>query len=102
MNAFASAEFVAWIEGKLEQHDVAKIAPDQDTLTLAYRRSVASHYVASRLRSTIDEAQRHAAEAPVPDDLADLVAAALRENRAQSWDEVVQRLAMLRVGPDGG
>jgi hypothetical protein len=102
LNAFASAEFVAWIEGKLEQHGVAKVAPDQDTLMLAYRRSVASHYVASRIRSTIDEAQRQAAQAPVPADLADLVAAALRENRAQSWDEVVQRLAMQRVGPDEG
>jgi hypothetical protein len=35
----------------------------------------------------------------VPDDLADLVAAGLRSDRAQSWDEVVQRLAMQRVDP---
>ena len=100
LNAFASADFVAWIERKLEQHGVAKIVPHQDALTLAYRRSIASRYVASRLRSTIHEAQRHAAEAPVPDDLAALVAAGLRDNRAQSWDEVVHQLAMQRVGPD--
>jgi hypothetical protein len=100
LNAFASADFVAWIERKLEQHGVAKIVPDQDALMLAYRRSLASRYIASRLRSAIREAQRHAAEAPLPDDLAALVAAGLRGDRAQSWDEVVQRLAMQRVGPD--
>jgi hypothetical protein len=97
LNAFASADFVAWIERKLEQHGITKVLPDHDFLTLAYRRSVAFRYVASRLRSTIQEAQLHAAEAPVPDDLAALVAAALRGDRAQSWDEVVQRLAMPRV-----
>jgi hypothetical protein len=100
LNAFASADFVAWIERKLDQHGVVKIVPDEDALTMAYRRSVASRYVASRLRSTIHEAQRHAAEAPVPDDLAALVAAGLGGDRAQSWDEVVQRLAMQRAGPD--
>ena len=98
MNAFASADFVAWIERKLEQHGVAKIVPHQDALVLAYRRSVARRYVASRLRSTIREAQRRAAEVPVPDDLAALVAAGLSADRAQSWDEVVQRLAMQRGG----
>ena len=30
LNAFASADFVAWIERKLEQHGVAKIVPDED------------------------------------------------------------------------
>jgi hypothetical protein len=102
LNAFASADFVAWIERKLEQHGVAKIVPDQDTLMLAYRRAVASRYVASRLQSAIEEAQRQAAEAPVPDDLAALVTAGLRGGPAQSWDEVVQRLATERVGPDDG
>jgi hypothetical protein len=102
LNAFASTDFVAWIVRKLEQHGVAKVVPHQDTLMLAYRRSVASHYVTSRLQSTIQEAQGHAAEAPVPDDLTALVAAGLRGDRARSWDDVVQQLAMQRVGPDEG
>jgi hypothetical protein len=102
LNAFASADFVAWIERKLEQHGVAKIVPHQDALILAYRRSVASRYVALRLQGTVEEAQRHAAETLVPDDLAALIAAALRDDRAQSWDRVVQRIAMQRIGPDEG
>jgi hypothetical protein len=102
LNAFASADFVAWIERKLEQHGVAKLVPDEDALTLAYRRSVASRYVASRLQSTSHEAQQHAAEVPVPDDLATLVAAGLREDSTRSWDDVIQRIAMQRVAPDQG
>jgi hypothetical protein len=100
LNAFASADFVAWIERKLEQHGVLKVVPDETALTMAWRRSIASRYVATRLQSAVDEAQRHAAEAPVPDDLATLVAAGLRCDPTQSWDEVVQRLAAQRAAPD--
>jgi DNA topoisomerase VI subunit A len=102
LNAFASADFVAWIERKLEQYGVAKIVPDQDTLTLAYRRAVAARYVTSRLESAVHDAQRHAADASVPDGLVTLVAAGLRNESAQSWDDMVQRLAMQRTGPDEG
>jgi DNA topoisomerase VI subunit B len=57
-------------------------------------------YVASRLQSAIHEAQRHAAEAPVPDDLATMVAAGLGSDPSQAWDEVVQRLAAQPASPD--
>jgi len=102
LNAFASADFVAWTERKLEQHGVAKILPDESALSMAWRRSVAARYVASRLQGAVQGARRHAAEAPVPDDLATLVAAGLRDDPTQSWDEVVQRLAAPRVGPEKG
>jgi len=81
---------------------VAKVVPDEDALTLAYRRSVASRYVASRLRSTVQEAQRQAAGVHVPDDLAALVAGGLRDDRARSWDDIVKQLAVRRFGPDQG
>jgi hypothetical protein len=100
LNAFASADFIAWIERKLGQHGVAKVVPDHAALMLAYRRSVAGRYVASRLQSTIQEAHRQAAGAHVPDDLATLVAAGLQDDRARSWDDVVQQLAAQRFGPD--
>jgi hypothetical protein len=102
LNAFASADFVAWIERKLAQHGVVKVLPDETALTMAYRRSVASRYVASRLQSTVHEAQRHAAEAAVPDDLATLVAAGLGADPTQSWDDVVQRLAAQPAGAEEG
>jgi hypothetical protein len=102
LNAFASADFVAWIERKLEQHGVLKVVPDETALTMAWRRSIASRYVATRLQSAVDEAQRHAAEAPVPDDLATLVAAGLRRDPAQSWDKVVRWLAAQHTDSEEG
>ena len=101
LNAFASADFIAWIERKLAQHGVVKVLPDEGALTLAWRRSVASGHVASRIESAVQEAQRHAAEAPVPDDLATLVAAGLQADPTQSWDDVIQRLAMQHGGKEG-
>jgi hypothetical protein len=100
LNAFASADFIAWIERKLEQYGVVKIVPDETALTMAWRRSVAARHVASQLQSAIQEARRHAAEASVPEDLATLVATGLRANPTQSWDDVVQRLAMQRAGKE--
>jgi hypothetical protein len=102
LNAFTSADFVAWIERKLDQHGVLKVVPDETALAMAWRRSIASRYVASRLQGAVNEAQRHAAEALVPEDLATLVAAGLRRDPAQSWDEVVQRLAAQRTDSDEG
>jgi hypothetical protein len=100
LNAFASADFIAWIERKLEQQGVTKIVPDESALALAYRRSVAARYVTSRLQSAIQEARRHAAEASVPEDLATLVADGLRDDPTQSWDDVVQQLTMGRAGKE--
>ena len=38
LNAFASDELVAWIEGKLQEHGIAKVVPDDEALADAYRR----------------------------------------------------------------
>ena len=69
---------------------------------LAYRRSVAARRIVSRLQSAIAGAQRHAAETPVPDDLTTLVAAGLRRDPTQPWDDVIQRLTMQRFSSDEG
>ena len=94
LNAFASADFVAWIERKLEQHGVAKIVPDREALTIAYRRGLAWDYVAPRLREAMEAAQQHADGATVRDDLGALVAERMRKDGALSWDEVIRQLAL--------
>ena len=94
LNAFASADFVTWIERKLEQHGAMKVLPDDACLNQAYRRGIASEYIALRLRGAIEEAEQHAADAPVPDDLASRVADGMRADRARSWDEVVRQLVL--------
>src|SRR5512147_732106 len=45
LNAFASDELVEWIEGKLEEHGVRKVIPDQEMLAEAYRRQRQSVYL---------------------------------------------------------
>ena len=96
LNAFASAEFVAWIERKLEQHGIIKVLPDRESLTVAYRRGLALDLVSSRLRQVIEAAQAQADQASVPEDLGALVAERMRTDRALAWDEVIRQLALGR------
>jgi hypothetical protein len=96
LNAFASADFVAWIEHKLEQHGISKVLPERDVLSTAYRRALAAEEMAAQLRAVAIETQRAAAEAPVPEDLAAIVEQGMRADRARSWDEVVRQLVLSR------
>ncbi len=40
LNAFASDDFIKWIESKLDEQGIKKIVPDDDTLKDAYARAV--------------------------------------------------------------
>jgi DNA topoisomerase VI subunit B len=89
LNAMTSDQFVAWLEGKLEEVGVAKVIPDQDTLEHAYRRAVRRQHV----QEAIDEAVARVeamddAEITVPDDLEDQIREKL-DGSAQSWDQVL-------------
>ena len=94
LNAFASDEFIEWIEGKLQQHGVAKVVPDRATLASSYRRMRRQALV----QAQIDEAlakldQQGAAPAPIPDNLIGLVKDRLSENPALRWDAVIREIA---------
>ena len=39
LNAFTSADFIKWIESKLDEHGIQKVIPDDETLELAFRRA---------------------------------------------------------------
>ena len=66
-----------------------KVVPDQATLEDAYRRTVAIEYLNNRAKEFTDEALAAAERAPVPDDLAEAVRAALAADRSRTWDEAI-------------
>ncbi len=93
LNAFASDDLVAWIEGKLEEHGVAKVIPDEDNLADAYRRAVQQSFVQGKINDVLDEAHALGESAEIPDDLADEVALRIKEDSTLPWDKVVRQIA---------
>ena len=69
LNAFTSDQFVAWLEGKLNEHGITKVVPDDAALELAYRRSLAAAYFEDHAHDLIEAARKHAAAADLPLDL---------------------------------
>jgi hypothetical protein len=93
LNAFTSDQFVAWLETKLEHHQVHKVIPDASILEKTYRRSIALHELAERIQQALPEAEQMARQATVPKDLQARIAQELVKDPAAPWDEVLHRLA---------
>jgi hypothetical protein len=87
LNAMTSPQFIAFIERKLTEHGIKKIVPDDDLLSETYKALAASR----RLEEIIAEAIKDAEEEDndIPDDLADKVAAYLKENPTVRWDAAI-------------
>ncbi len=101
LNAFASDDLVTWIEGKLKEHGVSKVIPDDEALGAAYRRAVEQAFVQQQIDDVIEEARELVERASIPADLAAEVAARLKAGPAASWDAVVKGLAVERLDDDG-
>ena len=99
LNAFASDDLVAWIEGKLEEHGVAKVVPEGDCLATAYRRAVEQAFVQEKIDDVIEEARELGEGTEVPKDLRATVEKRLREDRAATWDAVVRDIAICDLEP---
>ncbi len=94
LNAFASDQFVTWIEGKLDKHGIKKVVPDDDTLAVAYRRMRQQALV----QETIDEALEGLVEdenLDVPTGLRAQIKSRLEIDRALTWDGVLRQIATL-------
>jgi hypothetical protein len=92
LNAFTSDQFVAWLEGKLQSHQVRKVIPDDATLVEAFRRSIALHELDQRIKQALPEAERTAQATTVPEDLRVRIAQMLAEHPAASWDDALDDL----------
>ncbi len=94
LNAFASDDFVEWIEGKLGEHGVAKVIPDEDCLVGAYRRAVEQAFVQQKIDEVIDEAGELGDNAEIPKNLRAKVEERLQEDDTVTWDSVVRDIAI--------
>jgi Topoisomerase 6 subunit A/Spo11, Toprim domain len=93
LNAFTSDGLVAWIEGKLEEHGVRKVIPDQEVLAAAYRRQRQSAYLKKHFGELLERSRQHIARLDVSPDLHGHVAQLLEEQPALSWDDAVAEIA---------
>ena len=100
LNAFASDDLVEWIEGKLEEHGVSKVVPDDACLAGAYRRALEQAVVQKKIDEVIDEAEGQGESTKVPEGLQAKVKKHLDEDSATTWDEIVRDLAVQGIDDD--
>ena len=90
LNAFASDQFVKWIEGKLKAHGVKKVVPDDQTLHRAYKRLHRMTEVQKVIDQAIDEMEESDLDAP--DDLAKQIRAIQADSPTLTWDAALRRI----------
>jgi hypothetical protein len=101
LNAFASDELVAWIEGKLEEHSISKVIPDEKTLAHAYRRFRTQARVQTKIDEVLEGEAEEDHEAKVPDDLQEQISERLQGHPATTWDQAVLNLVEAEEVDDG-
>ena len=90
LNAMTSAQFIAWLEKKFQEHGVKKIVPDKATLEAAYRRSI----LVRRANEAIAEVQENwngNGQVEVPADLEEQIPDLITDTNL-SWDEAIKRI----------
>ncbi len=97
LNMLAGPEFVAFVEGKLREHGIKKVIPDDATLKLAWERA----HKAQRLNEVIagDPVDLTAPIPPMPADMGDLIAKEFERDDKLPWD--IALYCQLDTGDDG-
>jgi hypothetical protein len=91
LNAFASPDFIEWLEGKLTGHLGGRLVPGDATLADAYRRALAIAHINQAVEEATEEAVERAQEAEVPEGLRQQVLRAL-EKSSGAWDTALYRI----------
>ena len=82
-----SAQFIRWLESKLDEAGVQKVVPGLDTLTQAWQRAVRI----SKARALIE--QVGATQVATPSDLEAKVRTILKHSPRLSWDTALAQIA---------
>jgi hypothetical protein len=102
LNAFTSDQFIRWLEAKLDEHGVKKVIPDDETLALQYRRSLARAAVNKKIDEIQASIRAEADDADIPDSLARQVRDLLEYDPSMSWDDAVTQIVAVDTDDGGG
>jgi Topoisomerase 6 subunit A/Spo11, Toprim domain len=94
LNAFSSDKLVAWIEGKLKEHGVVKVIPDEATLAEAYRRELQSAWLRDRFDALLKASNKAVEDLDIPSDLRKRVSAVLKKDPELAWNQAVRSIAV--------
>jgi hypothetical protein len=91
LNAMTSPQFIEFVERELQEHNIKKVIPGEDTLKAAYQMFVDN----KALRNEFEDmcAEHKVEEIDVPTDLAAQIDRVLNEHGDYAWHEAVQSLA---------
>jgi hypothetical protein len=101
LNAFASDQLVTWIEGKLEEHGVAKVIPRDEVLRQA-ARGFARDLIAARHLKELEDRIAAELDKLSLDGFRDGLVEALADERALAWDGALKALVRQRLNDAGG
>jgi hypothetical protein len=87
INAMTSQQLITWLEDKFEEYGVEKFIPDQDTLSMGYRRVKYLGLVDKKIKE-IEESMVEDDE-EIPEDLTQLIKEKFEEDPSLSWDEAL-------------
>jgi Topoisomerase 6 subunit A/Spo11, Toprim domain len=86
LNAFPSDAFIEWLKGKLDEHGIQKVLPDDQTLDDAYRRALKRAKVQELLAREGERIDEEVAAAVLPEHLSEQINDKLEEDPSQPWD----------------
>jgi hypothetical protein len=86
LNAFTSTQFIAWLEGKLREHNVKKVIPDQATLERAYRRNMTFDLYQQLFNEHRKEIEARVKKMRAPRNLSRQLSAYLKSRPELPWD----------------
>ena len=83
-----SPQFIAFLEGKLREHGVEKIIPEQDLLAEAYAELERGR----RLAEAIEDLDKIEIDTDVPEGLQEQVGEYLKDHPEERWDAALRAI----------
>jgi hypothetical protein len=99
LNAFTSTQFIAWLEGKFQRHNVKKVIPDPVALERAYRRNMMANLYQELFSEHHEEIEARVKKIRVPRNLNPQLSALLKSKPELPWDRALSELSL--QGIDG-